>query len=418
MKLFDSNYFTYKNSKLYCDEILIEDILRAVGTPVYIYSKKFFVERFKEFDEAFKEIPHTIFYASKANFNLSVIKTFYDLGAGIDVNSEGEMYRALKAGGDPKRMIMSGVGKTRNEIQLALDKNILMIKVESEEELELIDEIAETCGKKAEVAIRVNPNVDAKSHPYISTGLMQNKFGINSADAIRIYKNEKKYKHLNFGGIDMHIGSQITSLSPLVEAVEKLSQIYFEIKSAGIKLKHFDVGGGIGVKYNDENPFSYFDYAEAILPTLKKLDCDIFFEPGRTLTANGGILSTEALYTKNNNDKNFIIVDAAMNDLLRPSIYGAYHHVQPINLNEKEKNIFADVVGPVCETGDFIAKNIEISKCSKGDKLAIMSAGAYGMTMASNYNARRRAPEVMVDVNKFKIIRSRETLEHLIFDEE
>ncbi len=417
MQYFESNYFTYKNNKLHCENVSIEEIAKAAGTPVYIYSKKYFTDSFNKFNEAFKEIPHTIFYASKSNFNLNVIRTFYELGAGIDVNSEGEMYRALKAGVDPKRMIMSGVGKTSREIQFALENNILMIKAESEEEVEIIDEIAGKIGKKAEVAIRVNPDVDAKSHPYISTGLKQNKFGINSTNALRIFKNQSKYKNLIFAGIDMHIGSQITSISPLAEGVEKLSQVYLELKSSGIKLKHFDVGGGIGVKYNDEKPFSYSEYAKAILPILKKLDCDIFFEPGRTLTANGGILAAEVLYTKNNNDKNFIVIDAAMTDLLRPSIYGAYHHVQPVKSDGNEKDINADIVGPVCETGDFIAKNREISESKKGDYLAIMSAGAYGMTMASNYNARRRAPEVMVDGNEFKIIRSRETLDHLLYDE-
>ncbi len=417
MHYLDSNYFTYTNNKLYCENVSIEEITKATGTPVYIYSKKFFTDRFNEFNNAFKEIPHSVYYASKSNFNLSVIKTFYDLGAGIDVNSEGEMYRALKAGVDPRKMIISGVGKTACEIQFALEKNILMIKAESEQEIDLINEIAGKIGKEAKVSIRVNPDVDAKSHPYISTGLKQNKFGINSTDALRIYKNEKKYKSLKFTGIDMHIGSQITSISPLAEAVEKLSQIYFEVKSAGVKLQHFDVGGGIGVSYNNEKYFSYSDYAKAVLPTLKKLDCDIFFEPGRTLTANGGIVATEVLYTKNNNDKNFIVIDAAMTDLLRPSIYGAYHHIQPVYKNENKKDITADIVGPVCETGDFIAKEREISESKKGDILAIMTAGAYGMAMASNYNARKRAPEVMVDGDKFKIIRSRETLDHLIYDE-
>ena len=404
MHYLDSNYFTYKNNKLFCENVSIEDITKTVGTPVYIYSKKFFTDRFNELNNAFKDIPHTIFYASKSNFNLSV-------------NSEGEMFRALTTGVDPQKMIISGVGKTVCEIQLALEKNLLMIKAESEQEIDLINEIAGKIGKQAKVSIRVNPDVDAKSHPYISTGLRQNKFGINSTDALRIFKNEKKYENLKFTGIDMHIGSQITSISPLAEAVEKLSQIYLEVKSAGVNLQHFDVGGGIGVSYNNDKYFSYSDYAKAVLPILKKLDCDVFFEPGRTLTANGGIVATEVLYTKNNNDKNFIIIDAAMTDLLRPSIYGAYHHIQPVNLNENKNEITADIVGPVCETGDFIAKEREFVESKKGELLAIMTAGAYGMAMASNYNARRRAPEVMVDGNDFKVIRSRETLEHLIFDE-
>ncbi|MEO8398924.1 MAG: diaminopimelate decarboxylase, partial [Ignavibacteriaceae bacterium] len=346
MIYFDSDYFTYQNNKLFCEKISVEEICRRVETPVYIYSKNFFIDRYKEFSEAFKEVPHTIFFALKSNFNLNVIKTFADLGSGVDVNSEGELYRALKAGVDPKKMILTGVGKTVNEIKLGLEKKLLMIKAESEEEIELINEIAEKMGKVAEAAIRVNPDVDVKSHPYISTGLSENKFGINAEDALRIYKNEKKYKSLKFTGIDMHIGSQITSVEPIAEAIDKLSQLYFEAKSAGVDIQHFDIGGGIGVKYNNEKTFSYKELADKILPKLKKLECDIFFEPGRILTANGGILATEVLYTKKNNDKNFIIVDAAMNDLLRPSIYGAYHHIQSIEVHQKRNEINADIVGP------------------------------------------------------------------------
>lgn len=417
MKYFDSGYFTYKSGNLYCEEVSIKDIVNAAGTPVYVYSKKFFEDRFKEFSEAFKEINHTIFYAAKSNFNINVIKIFSGLGSGVDVNSEGELFRALKAGANPKKMILTGVGKTSNEIKLGLEKNLLMIKAESVEEIYLINEIAQSLNKVAAVAIRVNPDVDAKSHPYISTGLAENKFGIDSKRALNIFKKEKELKHIKFTGIDMHIGSQITTVKPFVEAVQKLSGIFFQLKKDGIRLEHFDVGGGIGIVYNDEKTFSVKEYANAIIPILKKMDCDVFFEPGRFLTANGGALITETAFVKKNNAKNFAIVDAAMNDLLRPSIYSAYHHIQPVEKKENEKEIIADIVGPVCETGDFLAKSRKISEVKKGDLLAVMSAGAYGMVMASNYNARRRAPEIIVDKNKFYSARSRESFDHLLYDE-
>jgi len=292
-----------------------------------------------------------------------------------------------------------------------------MIKAESEEEVELINQIAAKMNKVARVAIRVNPDVDAKTHPYISTGLSSNKFGVDSKTALLIYKRRKDFSNIQFTGIDMHIGSQITSVSPFVEAVQKLSELYIEIEKDGLKLEHFDVGGGIGVKYNNEDSFSINEFAEKTIPLFKKLNCEIIFEPGRFLTANGGILITEVLYNKKNGDKNFIIVDAAMNDLLRPSIYQAYHHIQPINKSDARKNIIADVVGPVCESGDYLARDREITQPTTGELLAVMSAGAYGMVMSSNYNGRRRPPEVLVDGNKYSVIRSRETFDHLIYDE-
>ena len=396
---------------------LSREIINKTGTPVYIYSKKFFQDRYKEFTNAFKEINHKVFYSVKANFNLNVIKTFYDLGSGIDVNSEGEFYRAYKAGVDPKKMLMTGVGKSPTEIRLALDKDMLMIKAESMEEIELINEIAGKMKKTAPVAVRVNPDVNPQTHPYISTGLSQNKFGIGVNEASEIFKENQKFSHISFTGIDMHIGSQVTSVEPFDEAVDKLSQFFFKIKSYGVKIKHFDIGGGIGVAYNNEKSFSVSEYAETLLPKLKKLDCEIFFEPGRFLTANGGILVTRVLFNKKNNLKNFIIVDAAMNDFLRPSIYSAYHHIQPIEISKTDKDYTADIVGPVCESGDFFAKDRTISETASGKYLAIMSAGAYGMVMSSNYNARRRPAEVMVEGNKFKVIRSRETFDHLLYDE-
>ncbi|MGE5860100.1 MAG: diaminopimelate decarboxylase [Ignavibacteria bacterium] len=420
MDYFSSDYFTYKNNILYCEEVSVPEIIKAAGTPVYIYSKKFLTDQYKEFSEAFKEIPHTIFYAAKSNFNLSVIKTFLSLGSGVDVNSQGELFRALKAGASPEKIILSGVGKTEEEITLAIEKNLLMIKAESEQEIEAINEIASRMKKTAHVAIRVNPDVDPKTHPYISTGLGENKFGIDSESSLKIFENYKKYSNIKFTGIDMHLGSQITALEPFTDAVDKLSEIFFKVKDYGLTLDHFDVGGGVGVKYNNEDVFTIREYAEALMPKLKKLKCRVFFEPGRYLNANGGILAAKIIYTKTNSslrDKNFIIVDAAMNDLLRPSFYNAYHHIQPVKLNSERNDITADIVGPVCESGDYFAKNRVVADCKRGEHLAIMSAGAYSVVMSSNYNARRKPPEVLVSGNKFSIVRSRETFDHLIYDE-
>ncbi len=417
MDFFESEIFTYKNSELYCDRLPVSEIAEKLGTPVYIYGKKFFEDRYREFTEAFKEVKHTIFYATKSNFNLNVIKTFTDLGSGVDVNSEGELYRALKVGVNPKKIILTGVGKSTREIKLGLENDLLMIKAESEEEIYLINEIAASLGKIAPVAIRVNPDVDAQTHPYISTGLAENKFGVNSEEAYRLYKKQSELKNIKFTGIDMHIGSQITKLEPFVEAATKLADIFLKLKAEGIKLEHFDMGGGIGIKYKNEKTFPVKKLAEAIMPVLKKLDCEIFFEPGRYLTANGGILVGKVLYTKKNHDKNFVVTDTAMTDLLRPSIYGAYHHIQPVKLEIGRHNIKADIVGPVCESGDFLAKDREILSSKPNELIAVFSTGAYGMVMASNYNARRRAPEVLVSGGSYKVIRSRETFEHLLFDE-
>ena len=418
MNYFENEHIRYKNNQLYVEEINVNELAKEFETPLYIYSKNHFINQYKEFENAFKNINHKIFYAMKANFNLSVISTFVKLGSGVDANSEGELYRALKTGVDPSKVILTSVGKTKNEIKLGLEKNVLMIKAESEEEIELINKIAGGMNKTARVAIRVNPDVDAKTHPYISTGLSSNKFGVDSKTALSIYKRRKDFPHIQFTGIDMHIGSQITSIDPFVEAVQKLSELYFEIEKDGLKLKHFDVGGGMGVSYNDGSPFSINEFAERTIPLFNKLDCEIIFEPGRFLTANGGILVTEVLYNKINGNKNFIVVDAAMNDLLRPSIYHAYHHIQPVKKFESRNKIVADVVGPICESGDYLARDREISESKSGELLAVMSAGAYGMVMTSNYNARRRPAEILVDGDNYSVIRSRETFDHLIWDEE
>ena len=417
MHYIETEFIKYKNDQLYVDEINVAELAKEFGTPLYVYSKNHFIKQYKEFNNAFKNINHKVFYAMKANFNLSVINTFVKLGSGVDANSEGELFRALKTGVNPSKIILTSVGKTKSEIKLGLEKDVLMIKAESEEEIELINKIAGEMNKVARVAIRVNPDVDAKTHPYISTGLSSNKFGVDSKTALSIYKRRKDFPNIQFTGIDMHIGSQITTIDPFVEAVQKLSQIYFELKSDGLTLQHFDVGGGIGVNYKNENTFSINEFADRTIPLFKKLDCEIIFEPGRFLTANGGILVTEVLYNKTNGKKKFVIIDSAMNDLLRPSIYQAYHHIQPVHRFDDRKNITADIVGPICETGDYFARDREISESNSGEMLAVMSAGAYGMVMTSNYNGRRRPAEILVEGDKYSVIRSREIFDHLIWGE-
>jgi diaminopimelate decarboxylase len=415
--MLESTNFNYKNNRLYCEDVSVDEIVRQVGTPVYIYSKSYFKDRYTEFSNAFSSINNTIFYAAKSNFNLSVIKTFLDLGSGVDVNSEGELIRALKAGATPDKLILTGVGKTAREIKLGLEHDVLMIKAESEEEVYLINDIASQIHKVARVALRVNPDVDAQTHPYISTGLAENKFGKSVEDALAVYSKEKELSNVRFTGIDMHIGSQIVTLDPFIEAIDKLKEVHKIVTSFDVHIEHFDIGGGIGVKYKDETPFTIKDFADAVIPRLSMCGCDILFEPGRYLTANAGALIVEVLYTKKNSYKNFLVVDGAMTDLLRPSIYGSYHHIVPVNLySNREKRIY-DVVGPVCESGDFLAKNRELQEGRQNDFYAVMSAGAYAMVMASNYNARRRAPEVLVDGSSFKVVRSRETFDYLLYDE-
>ncbi len=416
MKYFCSEYFKYKKNKLYCENASIDELVKNYGTPLFVYSKKFFEDRYNEFSKAFKNIDSEIFYASKANSNINVIKTFANMGSGIDVNSGGELYRALKAGVKPQKILFTGVGKTAEEIEMGLRKKVFMIKAESLSEVYLINKIAKKMKVKADVAFRVNPDVDPKTHPYISTGLSENKFGISSEDAPKFFSEADKLSNINMVGLDMHIGSQITSVSPFVEAVKKMVKLLHKLRKNGINIEHLDIGGGMGVLYKDETPLNIKEFAKSLIPLLKNIECKIIFEPGRFLTANGGILISEVLYSKKNHSKNFIIVDAAMNDLLRPSIYGAYHHIQPIEKNRR-KNFIADIAGPICESGDFVAKEREITRLDEGEKIAIMSAGAYGMVMSSNYNARRRAAEVLVYDDKYSIIRSRETYKHLLYDE-
>ena len=418
MLTFNSEVFTYQKNKLYCEDLPVSTIAEQTGTPVYIYSKKFFVDRYSEFSEAFKEIKHKIYFSAKSNFNLNVIRIFSQSGSGIDINSAGELFRAIRAGVNPRDIIQTGVGKTEDEIENGIEQGVKLIKAETFDEICLIDKIAGRLHKNVETAFRVNPDVDAKTHPYISTGLSENKFGISSGEAIKVYEEAAKLKNISLTGIDMHIGSLVSTASPYLEAVDKLSEIFHQVRDKGIKLRHFDIGGGMGVNYIDGTPFNIKEFAEQLISRFKKLNCEIWFEPGRYLTANGGVLIIKALFNKQNGNKKFIVVDAGMNDLLRPSIYGSHHHIQPVVKNESRREITADVVGPVCESGDFLAKDRNIPETKPGEYLAVMSAGAYGMTMSSNYNARRRPAEVLVDNSNFKLIRSRESFEHLFYDEE
>ncbi len=407
------HFFGYKGKNFYAEGVPFENIIAKVGTPVYVYSLKTLKRHYKAYDKAFAKAPHLICYSIKANSNISVLKAFADEGSGFDIVSGGELFRALKAGADPKKIVFSGVGKRADEIEYALKKKILMFNVESPEELVAINAIAGRLRKKASFAIRVNPNVDPKTHPYISTGLKKNKFGIETAEALKEYINAKNnLKNVVPMGIDCHIGSQITQIEPFMDALAKTKDLLKTLRSEGLDIKYIDMGGGLGITYDSEAPPLPSKYGEAVLDATKGLGVTLIFEPGRSIVGNAGVLATKVIYTKKGTEKNFVIVDAAMNDLARPSLYGSYHAIKAVKAKTKE--ITADVVGPICESGDFLAKDRIIPAVESGDFLAVMSAGAYGFSMSSNYNTRPRAAEVMVDGKDFSLIRERETLEGLV----
>jgi diaminopimelate decarboxylase len=407
------NHFQYKGDELYAEEVAVKDIVAAVGSPVYIYSQATLERHFKAMDNAFASAPHTICYSVKANSNLAVLKTFINLGGGVDIVSGGELYRALAAGVDPKKVVYSGVGKRDDEIVYALESGILLFNVESEQELDKINEVAGRIGKKAGVAIRVNPDVDPETHPYITTGLKKAKFGINIERALEQYGRAKDMANLEILGIDCHIGSQLTKVSPFVDAIKKLKRLLVGVRDMGIEMKYLDLGGGLGIQYNDEAPPLPADYGSSILAETNELGLHLLFEPGRNLVGNAGILVGKCLYTKKGEEKNFVIVDAGMNDLARPALYGSFHGVQPVK-KDQSGVIEGDIVGPICESGDFLVKDREIPNFRQGDLIAFMSAGAYGFTMSSNYNSRPRVAEVMVQGDKFEVVREREKLEDLI----
>lgn len=416
------HHFIYKDNELFCESVAIADIGKAVGTPFYLYSNATLTHHFNTFDKSFGDVPHLTCFAVKSCSNLAVLRLFSTLGGGADIVSGGELYRALKAGIDPRRIIYSGVGKTDEELRYALDSEILMFNIESEQELERLQQIAVEQEMAAPISFRINPDVDPRTHAYISTGLAENKFGIPIEDAERIYLKAKSMANVNILGISCHIGSQLTDISPFTETLHKVKLFVERLSKHDISIKYLDLGGGLGVRYQDEKPPHPQEYARALKEEMGGLDCTLILEPGRVIVSNSGILVSRVLYTKRNQAKNFIIVDAAMNDLARPSLYGAHHEILPVLRKEGqaagELTEKADVVGPICETGDFLAKDRELPIFEPGDLIAVMSSGAYGFTMSSNYNSRPRAAEVLVSEDRFYVIRERETYETLIRGED
>lgn len=406
------DHFSYKNNQLYGEDVPLSDIAMQYGTPCYVYSRATLERHWRVFDQALGDHPHQIFYAVKANANLAVLNILARLGSGFDIVSIGELSRVLAAGGNAKRVVFSGVGKKKHEIELALEAGIHCFNIESALELQLINQIGADMGVVAPIAVRVNPDVDAKTHPYISTGLKENKFGVEIQEAIELYKIAKDMSHINIVGITTHIGSQLTTLSPFVEALQAVLRLVDDLQSMGIAISHLDMGGGLGVRYCDEAPPTPAQYANALVKTLDKRDIQLYIEPGRAIAANAGVLLTTVDCIKQTRAKNFAIVDAGMNDLLRPALYQSWQDIIPVRLSELIQPRYYDVVGPVCETGDFLGKDREL-KINTGDVLAVRTAGAYGFAMSSNYNARPRAAEVMVSGHRAHLVRRRETLAEL-----
>lgn len=407
------HHFQYHDGKLYGEEVPVETIAREVGTPVYIYSRATLTHHFTVFDGAFAHIPHLTCYSVKANSNVAILALFGSLGGGVDIVSGGELFRARRAGIPPEKVVYSGVGKTREEIDYALAEDILMFNIESRQELEAISQRAQALGRTARIALRVNPDVDPQTHPYITTGMEKNKFGIRVDEAVESYRHAMTLPHIQVVGIDCHIGSQLTDTKPFVDALKRLRALMERLHNMGISIQYLDLGGGLGITYADEEPPHPTEYAEAILKEMNGLPCTLIFEPGRVIVGNAGILVTRVLYTKTTPTKHFVIVDAGMNDLIRPSLYGAYHHIQPVTPREQETET-VDVVGPICESGDFLARDRVLPRAVPGDLLAVMSAGAYGFSMASNYNSRPRPAEVLVDGGTYHVIRRRETWDDLV----
>lgn len=411
-----TDHFHYQQDQLYAEQVPLAEIAQRYGTPCYVYSRAALESAYRELDHALAAQPHLVCYAVKANPNLAILNVLARLGAGFDIVSGGELQRVLAAGGAANKVVFSGVGKREDEMRLALTVGILCFNVESEPELECLNRVAAEMGKVAPVSLRVNPDVDAKTHPYISTGLKQNKFGVAYAEALRLYLKAAAMPHLRLTGIDCHIGSQLTELGPFIEAAEKVLALVDELAAQGIVLDHVDLGGGLGIRYDDETPPAIAEYAQALLGALRGRSVRLIVEPGRALIGNAGILLTGVEYLKHGEEKNFAIVDAAMNDLMRPALYDAFHAIRPVlrmRTGEREMNSqIYEVVGPVCESGDFLGHARELAVAA-GDVLAVMSAGAYGMSMSSNYNTRPRAAEVMVDEGRIHLIREREAVASL-----
>ena len=408
--------FVYRNRALCAESVPLQQIAEEFGTPCYVYSRAALTQAYQAFDTAFSNRDHLICYAVKANSNIAILNLFARLGSGFDIVSGGELQRVIKAGGNPAKIVFSGVGKTVQEMRMALGVGILCFNVESEAELSTLNRIAQKMGKIAPVSLRVNPDVDAKTHPYISTGLKENKFGVPADEAIRIYRSAHLYPHVRFTGLDCHIGSQLTELDPFVQASNKMLGLLDQLQAQGLTIHHLDLGGGLGIRYTNETPPSIQNYVAALCAQTAHAKQRLLIEPGRSLVGNAGILLTRVEYLKHTPARNFAIVDAAMNDLMRPSLYDAYHDILPVQTDGAAAQTY-QVVGPVCETGDFLGHDRQLA-LQQGDLLAVMSAGAYGMSMSSNYNTRPRAAEVMVDGDTAHLIRQRETIDQLIATEQ
>ena len=408
--------FHHIGNELYCEKVPIRKIVETVGTPAYIYSENTLRSHYRAVDAALSGVPHLICYAVKANPSLSILRIFREEGGGADVVSGGELFTVLKAGIDPMKIVFAGVGKTEEEIEFGLKSGILLLNVESLWELRKINDIAGRLGVKASVALRVNPDVDPLTHPYIATGLKKSKFGMDVKQALEAYQVAAVLPHIEVQGIHKHIGSQITAVQPFVDALEKLLSLVRRLRESGIEIRYMDIGGGLGIPYGQETPPQPRELGQAIVPLVKDLGCTLIWEPGRVLVGNAGILVTRVSNLKTTTAKNFVIVDAGMNDLLRPSLYEAYHDILPVERKEA-KSLVADVVGPICESGDFLARDRKMTEPSPGDLLAVMGAGAYGFAMASNYNSRPRAAEVLVRGEDWFVIRRRERYEDLVVGE-
>jgi diaminopimelate decarboxylase len=407
------HHFKYINNELFCEDVPVADIAHQVGTPFYLYSHATLKQHFRAFDGAFSDINHLTCFSMKSNSNLAVLRLFGLEGGGVDIVSGGELYRAIKAGIDPKKIVYSGVGKRDEDIEYALKAGIFMFNAESGQEIVRLNHVAGRMGMKARIAIRVNPDVDPKTHPYISTGLKENKFGIDINDAPRQYMVAAGLENLEVAGVDCHIGSQLTQVGPFVDALKKVKALISGLRDSGINITCLDLGGGLGITYDKEEPPHPVEYAHAIKEELRGSDLTLILEPGRVIVGNAGILVTKVVYTKTTGDKTFFVVDAAMNDLMRPSLYDSYHEIQPVKSLGRAR-LKVDIVGPICESGDFFARSREVESFESGELMAIMSAGAYGFSMSSVYNSRPRACEVMVKEGRFYTIRARETYEDLV----
>jgi diaminopimelate decarboxylase len=412
------DHFQYRDSELCCEQVSLRALAAVAGTPVYVYSKAALLDGLAGYHRAFKDVPHVVCYSVKANSNLGVLSVLAKAGAGADIVSGGELYRALRAGVSPRKIIFSGVGKSRDEMREALKADILMFNVESRSELRVLDEVAREMGVRAPVAIRVNPDVDPQTHPYIATGLKTSKFGVPYDEALLAYEEAAKMPGLEIIGADMHIGSQLTKAAPVADAVARIVALVKTLRERSIEIRMIDVGGGLGIRYRDETPPTHEEYATVLLPALRESGATVLLEPGRSIVGNAGVLLTRVLYRKDTGAKKFVVIDAAMNDLVRPSFYGSFHDIRAVDEAARRRAPeIVDVVGPICESGDFLAKDRELPQVEPDELLALMSAGAYGFAMASNYNTRPRAAEVLVDGNRYTIVRRRETYEDLVAGE-